>query len=88
MTKKIIYHNCLSLEGWNLGTFKADLTTWIEEIRLFRIFKWYRIQQNVPRIKDPFFDGEYKTNHLFEIRGKEERAKAKLWLINYKNTEK
>lgn len=84
MTKKVIYNTKYVAEGWSLKTYSAELLTWIEEIQFLWI-KWYRIRQNIPYIKNPCYDGEYSTNIIFEHLASDEKTKAKLWLINYKN---
>lgn len=64
--EKTIYTNLYEVEYKNIFTGKRDIG--------------YKIEQHIPLIHKPFWDGEYSTNSLLKSKAIEEKALAQYYL--------
>ena len=64
--------------------FNSYVLTTINEYRILW-FRWFRINQTVPLIHNPCYDGEYSCNRIMTSIAKTEKLNAKEWLFEYKN---
>ena len=64
--------------------YREVQTFLIEKSYFNGLFKIYKIEQIVPLIVDPFYDGEYSTNSLLKSIAYSQKRKAKLYK-KYKN---
>lgn len=80
---QVIYSNTCKVEMWSIHSFITEVITYITKHH-FLFFSWYKIHQNNPKIQSCFYDGEFSSNSRLESIMDSEKAKAQLWLSNYK----
>lgn len=84
--EKIIYRStvkCPRCWSLNLGEYTAEIVTFIRA-RKIGCFKFYKVIQGIPLLHDPFYDGEYDTNRNLKAVAALEKAKAKMYISEFK----
>lgn len=86
MTEKIIYEqttkcpNCWML---GIGYYSANITT-VVRMRKILCFRFYKIMQIVPYIRNLYYDEEHNTNDILRTMAKEEKLKASIFITRFK----
>lgn len=81
---KIIYKSSQEVECWILGEFyTSTVETYIIQYKFLR-HKFNKIKQFIPYLNSPTFDGEFASNKKLKLVAKDEKFKAKMWLIKNK----
>ena len=81
--RKVIYSKTREVKMWSIQDFVSTVITSIIKHE-FLCFSWYRIHQNNPKIKSPFYDGEYASNKRLDSIRDSEMNEAKQWLRSRK----
>ena len=86
MIEKIIYEQTTICPNcWMLGLecYSANITT-VVKMRKILCFRFYKIMQIVPYIRNPYYDGEYNTNCILRAMAKGEKLKASIFITRFK----
>lgn len=86
MTEKIIYEQttkCPNCWMVGIGYYSANITS-VVKMRKILCFRFYKIMQIVPYIRNLYYDGEYNTNDILRTMAKEEKLKASIFITRFK----
>lgn len=82
-SKKQVCQSTVQAKAWNFtrGGYIATIITTIYEKKLL-FYRWFEIDQLVPLMEQPFYDGEYNANENMRNAASHERKLAQLWINN------
>ena len=66
-----------------IGYYRANITT-VVKMRKILCFRFYKIMQIVPYIRNLYYDEEYNTNDILRTMAKEEKLKASIFITRFK----
>ena len=86
MIERIIYKSIVKCpKCWSLNRYEYtdEVLTFIR-VRKIGCFTFYKVIQGIPLLPDPLYDGEYDTNRNLKATAALEKAKAKMYISEFK----
>lgn len=86
MEERIIYEHkvtCPNCWMMGIGEYRADIITVVKEKKIL-CFRFYKIMQIVPYIRNTYYNGEYDTNVILRAMAKGEKLKASIFITRFK----